>query len=392
MNIYKYNKYKNKYNKLKKELIGGAPTILTICEEIIDNNFIIELFGLQIETSTHIQPTDITDEYIEENKSKIDYIFIKACKKLTKVFIQRILPMLKLHTGVLYVEDNSRVIEELKRDLPSYGFKLLLTGQEYELLIDKIFNKEKTPTINAIIKDNYELLLGLIDEYELNNENPDYIVKYNDGEYEILKIYINPKNGKKFYAHSITFSIKNKKTLGIEMISSYALSGTETIKKFEKFAKDNSILYIELIDASSISSKKCNTSISLRLLNILSSGQTWYNKLGYKYDIYNNYDKILYDKYLGILSTNINKFFSDYINKFQLKDDYISSTYKLLFDNYTKSLVSSTVKDFFTYLKEISNNKKDEDCEKLKLIQELLKELEINKYILVPLGELIKVL
>ena len=91
MNIYKYNKYKNKYNKLKKELIGGAPTILTICEEIIDNNFIIELFGLQIETSTHIQPTDITDEYIEENKSKIDYIFIKACKKLTKDFIQRIL-------------------------------------------------------------------------------------------------------------------------------------------------------------------------------------------------------------------------------------------------------------------------------------------------------------
>jgi hypothetical protein len=69
-------------------------------------------------------------------------------------------------------------------------------------------------------------------------------------------------------------------------------SGTEVIKVIETFAKENNYIQISLFDQSRIipanGSWRCY--ISLAPLHILSTGNTWYNKLGY---VSENYSKEL---------------------------------------------------------------------------------------------------
>jgi hypothetical protein len=57
-------------------------------------------------------------------------------------------------------------------------------------------------------------------------------------------------------------------------------SGTTLLHKVEQIAVEMGILKIELMDASQITTP-CKKGISLQLLSILTTGKSWYNKLGY---------------------------------------------------------------------------------------------------------------
>lgn len=63
-------------------------------------------------------------------------------------------------------------------------------------------------------------------------------------------------------------------------------SGTANLHLLENFARASGFIKIELLDASHLDI--CDSiSVSLAFITILSEGQSWYNKLGYKSDSFN---------------------------------------------------------------------------------------------------------
>ena len=203
-------------------------------------------------------------------------------------------------------------------------------------------------------------------------------------------------------------------------------NGGDLLTMIDTIAKEMpNIKYIELVDASQI--KICSTKISLRILKILTTGQSWYNSHGYysaNYDSekthneeiinmnYENFIDIVYKKRLEKfkyensieqfrnllesrkeqLSTisksdneeryqfieqrileiqdriiNHNKFINSYI---QEEEAEINEGMRLFPD------VNKTVKDYFNYV--LSNIKDDKDCQNKETIE---KSMWLSNYI-----------
>lgn len=75
-------------------------------------------------------------------------------------------------------------------------------------------------------------------------------------------------------------------TLEIQLLSKCGISGKQTLKRIEEFARLSGFKKINLSDMSQI--EICGKYFKLEIIKILTNGQSWYNSLGY---ISNNYEK-----------------------------------------------------------------------------------------------------
>ena len=100
-------------------------------------------------------------------------------------------------------------------------------------------------------------------------------------------------------------------------------SGTTLLHKVEQIAIEMGILKIELMDASQITTP-CNKGVSLQVLSILTTGKSWYNKLGYvceqqsEIDSYNNsVIQMKFSDFIDIIHNIIEKNFENDLLRFQ---------------------------------------------------------------------------
>ena len=132
-------------------------------------------------------------------------------------------------------------------------------------------------------------------------------------------------------------------------------SGTQVIKLIEKFAKKYGYKTIELEDDSRIYSEKTkfrrkkggHCMIWLPILQILSSGTTWYNKLGYKSPYYNK--EVKHNE--AIINKPFIKFMKDVVGNTLVQDPRAPSLENLIEGMYlfvNKDESSISVKDLFT--------------------------------------------
>jgi hypothetical protein len=75
------------------------------------------------------------------------------------------------------------------------------------------------------------------------------------------------------------YKSKHKK-INIHLLSKCIIPGSITLEKMELFAKEIGATQIDLEDSSHI--KACDTRIPLSILDILSTGESWYNAKGFK--------------------------------------------------------------------------------------------------------------
>ena len=132
-------------------------------------------------------------------------------------------------------------------------------------------------------------------------------------------------------------------------------SGTQVIKLIEKFAKKYGYKTIELEDDSRIYSQKTkfrpkkgdHCMIWLPILQILSSGTTWYNKLGYKSPYYNK--EVNHNE--AIIKKPFIKFMKNVVGNTQDQDPRAPSFESLIEGMYlfvNKDETTISVKDLFT--------------------------------------------
>jgi hypothetical protein len=125
------------------------------------------------------------------------------------------------------------------------------------------------------------------------------------------------------------------------------ISGSELLKMFDTLAERMSnIKYIELTDVSQI--KICGKPISLYILKILTTGQSWYNKHGY------------FSKHhtaeIGHNESIINKPYEEFINTVYKEEEEEERNKGIrLFPDTGK-----TVKDYFNY---VLSDIKDKSCD-----------------------------
>jgi len=141
-------------------------------------------------------------------------------------------------------------------------------------------------------------------------------------------------------------------------------SGTQVIKLIEKFSKKYGYKTIELEDDSRIYSEKTkmrkkggHCMIWLPILQILSSGTTWYNKLGYKSPYYNK--EVKHNE--SIIKKPFIKFMKDVVGNTQNQNPRAPSLEKLIEGMYlfvNKDESSISVKDLFT---KVSRKLKNEE-------------------------------
>jgi hypothetical protein len=102
--------------------------------------------------------------------------------------------------------------------------------------------------------------------------------------YVKLLIYISTKQEKE----CVCFVIKKNFDTGFSIINTHAIDkcnmgGNNILKALEDVAQKLKIKYVMIgQDASHINLKHCNESISLYVLSILTTGESWYNRRGYK--------------------------------------------------------------------------------------------------------------
>lgn len=183
---------------------------------------------------------------------------------------------------ILYVE--KYIIDKLICELPNINFKILPTIEDYILMIDRFFH-ELNLDILEIMNNNYTLLINLIHEYN------EFIITFKrtlfGDEYKLSYRNVSEK-----IENCITFIITSKFNITLDRVDKCNFSGSINILKFENFARNNGFKYINLEYESYI--HKCGISYSLKLLYILTKGQSWYNSLGYNYiDKNKDYSSIL---------------------------------------------------------------------------------------------------
>jgi hypothetical protein len=162
-----------------------------------------------------------------------------------------------------------------------------------------------------------------------------------------LKIYVRDKSQK----NCIIFTIE-KDLIEVDSLSKCdSGSGTELLYKVEQFAREIGIFKITLLDASTITTP-CANRVSLQMLSILTTGKSWYNKLGY---ICENQDNIDTHNSLIIqmkFSDLIDKIHSNIENKYQ--NELIK--FETLIDNLIRQTdinFESTVQEVFIKIKDM---------------------------------------
>ena len=129
-------------------------------------------------------------------------------------------------------------------------------------------------------------------------------------------------------------------------------TGTELLNKIEEFAKKANIQRIQLFDASSI--ELCHSiRISLYYLNILCTGQSWYNKHGYKSEYH--HDEIAHNREF------INSPMIEYIKN---DEDYLMLS-NILNPDAEEPGVKGTVQEVFIQLKRYLINNGDNCSERI---------------------------
>ena len=152
------------------------------------------------------------------------------------------------------------------------------------------------------------------DNFLINHDNNDFTIIYKNDSHEKNRFnkycaYIEIKKD--------TIYIHNLYRCGYLVSVSNFLSGKTILKKIEKLAKElGNICWIKLNDASQLiipykNNEMPSLKISLWALKILTTGESWYNSLGY-YSIYNhkNYADFIKQSYNGTQTT-----IQDYISR-----------------------------------------------------------------------------
>lgn len=88
---------------------------------------------------------------------------------------------------------------------------------------------------------------------------------------------------------AITIDEEGPGELYVANLDKCGISGSETLKKIEEFARMSGFKKITLSDMSTIF--VCKQLIDLAILKILTKGESWYNSLGYKSTNYDNEKK-----------------------------------------------------------------------------------------------------
>jgi hypothetical protein len=105
----------------------------------------------------------------------------------------------------------------------------------------------------------------------------------------------------------VAFTIENENILYIEKLSKCVKSGTDTLDKMDSLAKKLGMGELHLVDGSGIND--CGVNVSLSKLLILATGESWYNKMGYK----SENDDIEKEVNEEIRKRNVNQFITECI-------------------------------------------------------------------------------
>lgn len=161
-----------------------------------------------------------------------------------------------------------------------------------------------------------------------------------------VDVIFRDKEGKICVEFQINTTTKN---LFIDSLSKCTKSGTENIKRVEDFAKSINIQSIYLTDESEIQICNRNISFSLATLNILATGTSWYNKLGYYSSMHENNQSLNNHTFLLKKLVNVLIELGLYKTKYEKYFVYFDS----LFPNETRYQVfNKTVQEVFIKVKE----------------------------------------
>ena len=178
--------------------------------------------------------------------------------------------------------------------------------------------------------------------------------------YEI-KSKINENNRSK-----INFTYKEAEYLYVYNIEKYKnFSGTTIMKKIIDLGQRLNVKYIELCDYAMFNlGDYKDVSISLASFHIITTGSSWYNKLGFKSDTTN--DEIIKNE------KKINLYLCD------LVDDEYCKRFEESFPEI--DIKDKTLKQIFVYLKQIYINNKPERKKMTYLQSYLLEDLTIDLF------------
>lgn len=164
----------------------------------------------------------------------------------------------------------------------------------------------------------------------------------------------------------INFTYKEGEYLYVYNIEKYDnYSGTKIMKKVIELAKALSVKYIELCDYAMFNlGDYQDISIALAPFHIITTGMSWYNKLGFKSDNTSNE--------LEENEKKINKLFSEQVDTINCK------LFAESFPNI--DIDKKTLKEIFVELKKTYINKKP-DRKKMTYVQScLLQEITLNLF------------
>jgi hypothetical protein len=151
-----------------------------------------------------------------------------------------------------------------------------------------------------------------------------------------LQIYIKDKRQRS----CVTFRIKEDSIYVEWLTKCDSGSGTALLHKVEQFASEIGIFKIILEDASQVITP-CYSVTSLRMLSILTTGKSWYNKLGYT-----SKNQVETDSYNNSL---IQMLFSDFIDMVKRTIQY-NEEHKI---NLSRSMNSTKFNELIEYIKSI---------------------------------------
>jgi hypothetical protein len=183
---------------------------------------------------------------------------------------------------------------------------------------------------------------------------------HNTNAYEIKSV-INENNKSK-----INFTYKENEYLYVYNIEKYEnVSGTTIMKKVIELGKKLNVKYIELCDYAMFNlGDYKELSISLAPFHIITTGSSWYNKLGFKSE--STKDEIIENE------KKINLYLSDLIDGeycARFKESFLEC-----------DIEKETLKQIFVYLKKTYINHKQERKKMTYLQSNLLEELTLDLF------------
>lgn len=206
--------------------------------------------------------------------------------------------------------------------------------------------------------------------------NSDFNMQIKESKDRYRKILIIDKHQRS----CVDFTIKEDLIYVDWLTNCSSGSGTTLLHKVEQIAIEMGILKIELMDASQITTP-CNKGVSLQVLSILTTGKSWYNKLGYvceqqsEIDSYNNsVIQMKFSDFIDILHNIIEKNFENDLLRFQTLINELFSIIDF----------ESTVQEVFIKIKDMI--KKGQPCLAIepKLLL-LISYIKMSNILLIPL-------